>query len=181
MKKTAALGDSIIVNNHGDNDSSDNNGKATGLTTSGGGPGPEPFFVYCFPSSFVNCSSSPGGRPGQEPDRQPAATSLSGEDSPCSTHGPCFSSYFKSSHHRDFHPKVVILDEATSTLESCEEKQVHQLILSTLANSTVITVTHRLVGRTSTRQISYHGENNHQAGWGAGIRPGACSRGRSSA
>ena len=43
----------------------------------------------------------------------------------------------------------MILDEATSTLESCEEKQVHQLILSTLANSTVITVTHRLVGRTS--------------------------------
>ena len=40
----------------------------------------------------------------------------------------------------------MILDEATSTLESCEEKQVHQLILSTLANSTVITVTHRLAG-----------------------------------
>ena len=142
---------SIIVNNHGNNDSSDNNGKATGLTTA-------------------------GGRPGQEPDRQPAATSLSGEDSSCSTHGPCFSSYFKSSHHRDYHPKVVILDEATSTLESCEEKQVHQLILSTLANSTVITVTHRLA-----RQLSYHGENNHQAGGGAGLRPGACSRGRSSA
>ena len=142
---------SIIINNHGDNDNSDNNGKATGLTTSGGGPGPEPFFVYCFPSSFVNCSSSPGGRPGQEPERQPAPTSLSGEDSSCSTHGPCFSSYFKSSHHRDYHPKVVILDEATSTLESCEEKQVHQLILSTLANSTVITVTHRLAGH----QISW--------------------------
>ena len=38
---------SIIVNNHGDNDSSDNNGKATGLTTAGGRPGQEPSFVYC--------------------------------------------------------------------------------------------------------------------------------------
>ena len=62
---------SIIVNNHGDNDSSDNKGKATGLTTA-------------------------GGRPGQELDRQPAPTSLSGEDSSCSTHGPCFSSYFRN-------------------------------------------------------------------------------------
>ena len=59
---------SIIVNNHGDNDSSDNKGKANWLTTA-------------------------GGRPGPEPDRQPAPTSLSGEDSSCSTHGPCFSSY----------------------------------------------------------------------------------------
>ena len=127
---------SIIVNNHGDNDSSDNNGKATGLTTAGGRPGlepfsvycfpssfvncssspggrpgQEPFFVYCFSSSFVNCSSSPGGRPGQEPDRQPAATSLSGEDSSCSTHGSCFSSYLIGFllHTASYHPIIVII------------------------------------------------------------------------
>ena len=58
----------IMTVSENDNDSSDNNGKATGLTTA-------------------------GGRPGTELDWQPAATSLSGEDSSCSTHGACFSSY----------------------------------------------------------------------------------------
>ena len=77
-----------------ENGGSDNKGKATGLTTAGGGPGAEPSLYivshHCSTSSFVYCSFSPGGGPGQEPDRQPAATSLSGEDSSCSTHGPCF-------------------------------------------------------------------------------------------
>ena len=48
-------------------------------------------------------------------------------------------------HQQHHHFKVVILDEATSSLESENERRVQRLILSTLANSTVITVTHRLV------------------------------------
>jgi len=43
-------------------------------------------------------------------------------------------------------PAVIVLDEATSSLDASQEKRIHQLLLTTLPNSTLVTVTHRLGG-----------------------------------